>query len=406
MADNRFDKMLSRTIGEDHKMKLIQIIILAVLLIGIANSSEPVTIQVTGTGVINDGDTTKARNEAVNDALRKSIEQAVKSFLSSPVIAEKQATIEEKIYSRAEGYLSSFIVENEGLNAQSPNTYLIEAKIGVLLNNIKNDLGTIGITMQKEGYPRLLVIINQKNIDEIFYHRQSDNLNIAETKTRDALMAKGFPFVNEGSFLKNMNQEQEKAIYEENIDTLLKLARAYDAQAIVIGKAVGYRAEGNTEVGGMASLRSTVILKAIRAANGDSIAGYVAKSSQVHVDAIVGGTLAIARASEDAANAIASDIAKNWSSDLATGVRITLVANGIRNDIELAKFKEDFQTRIKGIKALNQRTFTDGTVAFDMVATFNCDDLMDQLNAKGLTSFDIKIRSQSPNYLELNVKAR
>jgi hypothetical protein len=387
-------------------MRILTAIIVSMLLIASVYAADFSSIEATGVGIIESSDTAKARDDAFEDAIHKAIKQSVLALLPPALAADKASILEDKIYPRPGAYMLTIESEKEGARADSPNSYEIILKVGISTATLLKDLAALGITPQKKGYPRLLVLVEQKNIDDIFWHRQNPKLNEAETKVRDALWTVGFPFIDQATFIKGLGDSREKAIYDGDIDTLVNIARLNDAQVIIFGRAASTRLDMTANSGAMASIDATVLLRAVRVDDGQTITTYSGRSSQVHVDALVGGALAISRAAETAANQIAGDIIREWTTNQPTGIRITLVVNGLQSDSDLNGFKADFQTRMKGIKSLEKRTFTGGTAAFDMVTSYACDDIIDQLSLQGLNFYMVRVRSKSPTYLELNVKAK
>lgn len=387
-------------------MRIITSIFLLICATTLVNAADLNSLEVSGAGLIEMSDTAAARNEAFDDATQKALRQTVLSLLPPALAAEKNSILEEKIFPRPGAYIMSIEVIKEGLKTDSPNSYQITAKVGIATSTLLKDLAALGITPQKKGYPRLLVLIEQKNIDEVYWHRQTAKLNNAEAKVRDALWTVGFPFVNQNTFFSGLSEAREKAIYDGDIDTLVNLGRLNDAQVVIFGRAVSSRLDNTANPGSMSSIDATVLLRAIRVDDGQTISTYSGRSNQLHVDALVGGGLAISRAAEDAANQIAGDIIREWTTNKPSGLRITLVVNGLQTDAEINGFKADFQSRIKGVKSLEKRTYADGTAAFDLVTSYSCEDIIDQLSIQGLTFYIVKVRSKSPNYLELNVKTK
>jgi hypothetical protein len=387
-------------------MKFYIIAVTLLICAALAMADEITTVEVVGTDVIDLSDTVNARDDALADAYHKAIKQAVANLLPPALIDEKASIIDDKITSRPGAYIMSMEVTREGFRPDSPNTYEVAIKAGFLTTNLQKDLAALGISPQKKGYPRLLVLMEEKNIDDTYWHKQTGKMNDAETKVRDALWGMGFPFVDQAAFIKGLSDSREKSIYEGDIDTLLTLGRINDAQVILFGRAYSTRLGTGSDVGGMSSLEATVSLKAVRADDGQTISVVSAKASQVHVDALIGGALAISKAVKEAADSISGAILKNWSIDQQSGLRITLVVNGLQSLNDVQNFKGEFQGRIKGVKSLERRTFSGVTAAFDLVAAFSCDDIVDQLNVQGLNTYTIRVRSKSPNYLELNLKAK
>jgi hypothetical protein len=216
-------------------------------------------IDVYVTGVIEESDTTRTRDDIFGEAMRKGLRQTVLALLPPALAAEKSSLLDDKIFSRPGAYINNIEVLKEGASATSPNSYELSARVGISTSTLLKDLAALGITPQKKGYPRILVLIEQKNIDENYRHRQQPKLNDAESKVRDALWKLGFPLIDQKAFLNSLSEPREKAIYDGDLDTLLNLARLNDAQVIVFGRAVASRLDNGANPGAMASLDATVL---------------------------------------------------------------------------------------------------------------------------------------------------
>ena len=81
-----------------------------ILLISCLYGQEAQTVTATGFGAILGGDKVKANEDATNDALRKAVEQVVGILMDSHTITENFMLLEDKIYTKTQGYVQSYTV--------------------------------------------------------------------------------------------------------------------------------------------------------------------------------------------------------------------------------------------------------------------------------------------------------
>jgi hypothetical protein len=70
-------------------------------------------VMVEGVSSIEGGRKDIARDHAIKDALRKAVEQAVGTFISSETVVENYEVLSDRIYSKAEGYVAEYKVLRE-----------------------------------------------------------------------------------------------------------------------------------------------------------------------------------------------------------------------------------------------------------------------------------------------------
>ena len=94
---------------------------------GVQEGTKVVTTQ--GTAMINNGDESSARNAAINDALKKAVEQAVGTIVPSQTTVDNYTLLNDKIYSNTSGYVHDYNIIKEGPN-NNLYTVTVQATIG------------------------------------------------------------------------------------------------------------------------------------------------------------------------------------------------------------------------------------------------------------------------------------
>jgi hypothetical protein len=65
------------------------------------------TVTAEGVGAVFGNDRAIARDQAIQDALRKAVEQAVGTLVSSETMVQNFQTLNDKIYTQTQGYIQS-----------------------------------------------------------------------------------------------------------------------------------------------------------------------------------------------------------------------------------------------------------------------------------------------------------
>lgn len=366
-------------------------------------AQEEITVTSTGLGVVIAGDLGKARDEALNDALRKAVEQAVGTMISAQSIVENAVLIEDNIYSKTSGYIKSYDIVREGQSVNIPNTYEVALTATVSTASLKDDLAAIGILLQRKGLPRMMVIVEEKNIEQHQWVREAHNLNSAEQKVQEIFRNKGFDFVDQKTAFRNLKRDQEMAINRGDTEAAVTLGNRSGAEVVITGNAIAKKSSTNVDLGGMISIQANVNMRAIRTDNADIIATASASAPQVHIDDVTGGVLAIQKASEKAAEQLSEQIIATWSEDLASGMRVNLIVHNLQSFGDLNDFKFALRDYTRGTKSVDLRSFAAGVAEFDVETTSTADDMAQSLTTKDLEKFTVEVLGVTQNRLELEV---
>ncbi len=179
-------------------MKTFRFLLTGLLILGLfpvlAQQAQEVTA--TGMGSIINGDVAHARDDAIDDALRKGLEQVMGMMISAETLVENYQLIEDNIYSKTQGYVQTYQVVSEG--RQSELLYEVTVRALVKMSDLKNDLDAIATLMRRKNTPRMMVLIEEANIGETpGMHLVTTDLNTAETAMMEFFMDKGFRFVDQ-----------------------------------------------------------------------------------------------------------------------------------------------------------------------------------------------------------------
>jgi len=385
-------------------MRIILTILFS-MVVSIINAGQ-IEIEVTGHGVIADTDTIKARNLAFDNAVAKVIEKSVDRFLSEKDITENKQSLEQHIFAKAGGYIKNMDITEEGVKSDMPGNYSITMKATLIADNLEHDLAALGLLNFRANLPRVLVMVQEKNVDIVHWHVQSKESNSAENIIWNVLGIKGFKSVDQIGLIEGLTPDIEKAFYADDVSQALAFSAGYDADIVIIGKAISRPITVAGTSGDSLTVQAMVTLKAYRTSTGEEIANISTSASTVTKNELTGGTIAITKAAEEAALKLTPGIIENWTTVEEATISITMFINGLKSIEDLITFKHEFMDKVSGIKTFDRRTFSGSAAAYDLEITTTVPDIVTELSKNELNSFDVQVRSQSDNSLELKVKLK
>jgi len=362
-------------------------------------SQQITSITVEGIGAIVKGDHAIAKDNAVNDALRKAVEQAVGTLVQAQTLVDKYQLISDEIYTKSQGYIKKYSVisERPDLN-QGILKVTIQADVSI--GDIKNDLNAIGLLLERKNKPRMMVIIDEKiGSAESGY---SPNLSESETVIIQKFTEKGFNFVDQATVKKNIKRNMALQAIAGDDSAAAAIGLEYGAEAVIIGNAVAKLAGKGIAGTEMKSIHASVTARAVKADTGEILATASEKGATAHLDETVGGALAIKKASEKIASNLIDQIITKWSGEVGGQTTVQLVITGI-DFVSLNKFKTIIQSQVRGVLKLNQRSFTAGVAVIDIETRTNAQSMAEELAMKNFETFKVEIIGLSANKIDMRV---
>jgi hypothetical protein len=356
-----------------------------------------------GMGAILAGDEVKAREDAISSALRNAVEQVVGMFVESEVLVENYQTMEDKIYTRTAGYVQKYDIIST--SKQMDNAVEVTVKAVVKVSDLHNDLQAIGIIISRKGKPRTMVLVDEKNLSAHYVHYLV-NMNTTETALMNELMNYGFPFVDATQSSANISRDMISATLQGDATAAANIAKRLGAEIIITGTAVSKEASGGPSVvrnAGFKSCQANLTLRAIRSDDAVIIAVASAHDVAAHIDEITGGTMALEKATKKAANELKDKIVAAWQQDVYSSAQVQLQVTNISSFSQLNTFKNSLQYYVRGIQAVHQRNFGEGTALFDIDMKGNAEQLASELEAKEIEGLQLRVTALTANKVTVKI---
>ncbi len=357
-------------------------------------------ITVVGVGSILNNDAAAARDQAIDDAMRKAVQQALGTFIKSETLVQNYQLVDDRILSWSAGYVKKYDILREG---KVPiDTYEVQIRATVNLSELRLDDDALAALIEKEN-PRVMVMIAEQNIGEANRLQYFEvDLTAAETAIIDVFRTKGFEVVDQAQAKENQERDKILSAIEGNAKSAAAIAAAQHAELIVTGKAIAKVATG-FNMGGMKSCQANITTRIISADDAKIIATASETAAYPHIDEVTGGTLAIQKAAKKCAETIVTKVAAEAQKRFYNTTTVNLRVQGYRNYNELQKFSTTLKYYLRGVKEVFQRSAAGGYANFDVKIVGSAKQLARELGNKNLSPFEVEVTGATANRVDIKI---
>lgn len=390
---------------------LARTLLLLCLLIGFsaqqpASSEDEQEVVAKGMGAIIAGDEAKAHDDALANALRNAVEQVVGTMVQSDVLVQNYQVVEDRIYSRTSGYVKSY--QTISSTKRGDNILEVTIRAVVKKGDLQNDLNAIGLLISQKNKPRIMVLVEEHNMDKYYYAYYVD-LNTTETELTNKFLEKGFTFVDKNVVAGKLKREAVLAALEGDQNMAQSIAQQTGAEVLIIGKAVAKVASGGPAVlreAGMVSCQATINLRAVEADNGRIIATTSQQAAAAHIDQMTGGTQALKKAADMAAEDLIRKILENWRSEVYSSSTIQLRILNVPSFSDLIKFKNMVKTYVRGVQNIYQRDYSANTGLLELEVRGSTNQVAEELVTKDFTPYQVQVVNTSANSIVIKLSMK
>jgi hypothetical protein len=177
------------------------------------------------------------------------------------------------------------------------------------------------------------------------------------------------------------------------------LGNQADAEVVIFGKALA-KLQGN--VGSLQSVQANLSLKAVRTDTGQVLATATTNAPAVHINEITAGNDAFKKAAANAAEQLMTKILASYSKEVGGTKSVNITVNGL-NKTQFVQFKDTFRSKVRGIKDIHERSFSNGVAKVSVDLKGTAQTLSDEIALKDFGSFTVEVTASTANSLELRV---
>lgn len=316
------------------------------------------------------------REAAVQGARRDAIEQGIGAFIDSYTSVKNFEAVTDKVFSTSQGIINKFEIIDERKDLDG--MFTVEARAVVSAAALDGVLGPVALDML--GNPRVMVILDERVEDKQPF------LFTSEGEVERAFQNSGLYIVNKDQADKLADIDLNEARYRQNDEEMLRIARNFQADILVSGKAyagsfVSVKAGGHTVYSGRASIQ----LKAVLTNTAQQI-GFdafeadqkITRGTTVEDAAIKGFQKCAPEAAKKMINAVAYMMFGSLGAPTYS-VKISGIPFG--NVDALKKSLEGLDE----VKSVYQRAFDNGQLELDVISEMDSNALGTWLEKNGVT---------------------
>lgn len=349
----------------------------------LAETPATTTVETTGVAVIQGGNPALARDSAIWDALRKAVEQAIGTMVSSETMVANYQVLSDNVYTNTQGYIKSYDLVKEW---QGGGLYQVLVRAVVETGPLKDDLSALGVLQMKAGRPKVLFLIAEKNIGQKYYHfwwwgkseymGETIDISAAETAMKEAFVTNGFTVVDTGR-PEEISVSDAYRVADLSAVEAKEIGRAVNAEVVVYGKAVAITGPARSDAGAVATYLADVTAQAVRVDDGVVLGVSGGHGVSRNISEVSGGTEAITRASHELAGKLIDQITTRWTSGVNL---VTITVSGLDDYQRLMDFKNALKGRVRGVAAVYQRKYSDGEAVFEVETRASAQDIADDIS--------------------------
>jgi hypothetical protein len=366
--------------------------LLAALMLVDAHAQAPVAEQ----EVVADGRAAgadlKARDEAIQRALRAAIEKGVGTLVDSETMSRNFKLFDDRIYSEVKGYVRSYSVVND--NNGEGGIYRITVKAVVALGALQKDIQALNILKQQKKNPRIMIVgvtrVENAQVDSAV------KIQDVQTALEMRLAELNFPLASkEVAQVANEKELQDAA-------RCAALGRKFDAEVVITYEAVSSLQEANDAYGiKVYAMRANLNARAVNTDNARILCVDHASGVARGPGMLPTAQKALGETALKLGDSIAAKLADQWRSEVFNTADLKVVINNINNEGRAAVVSWLKQQR--GVSAVHERLYANNALELDVTVEGSIwsdfDHILDKCPTPKLT-----ITTRTPNRVDCAVK--
>jgi hypothetical protein len=351
-----------------------------------------------GVAAIIGGNSAVARDKAIDDALRKAVEQAVGTLVSSDTMSENYKVIHDKIIAQTAGYVEQYKILSERADG---NLFRVKIRAEIGKANLLNDLRALGLLHIQKEKPKVMMLFEEQ-VGGLYGTTSWRNVGQAESSLMEKFIDAGFNVVDAQTVKANISRDKALRILEGDNSAAAAEGLKYGSQIVITGKAFSKNAGGPLLGTRMQSIQATLQARVVRTDTGKVISSRSKTGTKAHIDELQGGALAIKEASEKLADVLMQDIARQWSSEVyGRSQEIALMISGLVSYRHLSAIKRFLSKETQGVRAVHQKSFTGGVAELMLDYGGKSSNIADNLANRKFSGFRLEPTNVTPNRVDV-----
>lgn len=341
-------------------------------------------------------DPAAARERALDNALRRAVEQAVGTMIESQTATDNYELLDDRIYSQARGFVKSYKILSEKTDADS-GAVRIKVEAVVSTGKVTGELGALKLLQRRMKMPRVVVAVSEKTWDHAAWWWGREGVSEAETAVIRVLREKGFTVLDSRALKQAAGMLAEASGADGEPDSLIAAGRKAGAEVIIFGQAE-LQDEGAIRGSALHSYAGHLTLRAVKADTGESLGTATGARKTANISG-TGAMPEIYRGMATAATgSLVDEIAQKWSDELTGSRMVMLTVSGL-DAATAEKLRGALAKNARGAAGVTLRAFSGSTAEYQVDFRGDAEDLARELPKAAVPGCALSITKQTQNTL-------
>jgi hypothetical protein len=352
--------------------------------------SEEKVVEVMGTSPF-------SREDAVRQAQRSAVEEAVGVFIHSESEVENFELKKDKIISRTQGYITRLTVLGARKNG---DLHEVTIQATVSLDKIKDDLVAMKILLESMERPTLMVLVEEDRQD-----MGPVGMSAAATKMTALLGDKGFDVVDEAQSERARQLDQGRQALAGNTAAATMLGLNAGAQYVIVGRAVAHDAGEAYPGTGMKSIHASLQLMVVQTQTGLVLGSVVTNGVSAHVSPLTGADRALEQCARKAVDEYVVDaITHSFQDYLNNGAPLKVHVTGVTSFRTYKLIASEIETIDRVVSSKKEGwNKASGLLVLDLRFRGTSEELAELLDARELGANTLEVVDFAPERVECNL---
>lgn len=362
----------------------------------------------TGIGRISDNDVSTAQMEAIADAQKKALIQAVGMLLPFDLFEAQFPVLKEALFDRAYDYIENYRVLYESTLG---DRYHITIQSTIAFKELEDYLVTTEFLTPQVKLPRILLMIAKQGLKQNFYTcwwsfiDPEKELTIIDRILKDELQKKGFEVIDHTYLIQETTINKVYGCLDVKVEAITSLGKQFNADIAIVGNSQIEMAD-EIENSGKKSVQASIVAKAVKIEDGSTVINLGTYIPATEEDEETARKAALERVARNFAHKIGEQISTRWVKDSKGISVITLHITGLSNYLDFSRLKSVLKKGIPEIQSLSQKTLSDEGALIEVESNLDAPALTKLIGSNNFEDFIISIKNVSHNLIEMEIRIK
>jgi hypothetical protein len=361
-----------------------------------------------GIGRISDNDVSHAQMEAIADAQKKALIQAVGMLLPFDLFEAQFPVLKEVLFDRSHDYIENYRVLYESTLG---DRYHITIQSTIAFKELEDFLVTTEFLTSQIKLPRILLMIAKQGLKQNFYTcwwsfiDPEKELTIIDQILKDELQKKGFEVIDHTYLTQETTINKVYGCLDVKVEAITSIGKQFNADIAIVGSSQIEIAD-EIENSAKKSVQASITAKGVKISDGSTVANLGTYIPATEEDEETARKAASERVARSFAYKIGEQISTRWIKDSKGISVITLSISGLSNYLDFSRLKSVLKKRIPEIQSLSQKTLSDEGALIEVESNLDVPSLTKLIGSNNFEDFIISIKNVSNNLIEMEVRLK